>query len=428
MASTVTIVRRRRARIRSDLAALAEAVETMTGPGESSAETGGLAASIVRTLRLFFLPRLADPPAPLVVALVGSTGVGKSTLLNSIAHASVARPGVLRPTTDRPTAWAGEEHRAALTWATEAMGGRFVAGEHPLASHVALIDTPDLDSHVLEHRRIALDVLAGADAAVFVTTAARYADAGPWHLLSQFGERPLAVVLNRVPSRSSGARTDLIARLRQAGLAETTVLTITEQRVDPHQGSLGSPTVQRLAALLARWAAQAEPRRLALLDIATDRMVADLGKLLRMAEEEAEVSLRLAKLVQASYQRALDRIEGLLTRSPVRSRWFWRPNRRLTEMLHGRVLVAVDEAAREAAGHLERAGISIAAELLRADPATVDSLSVIGRGRHPPSHLREILERDAARFSRDEEAPAAEVLEMIRHQIDLLTGLDWSHV
>src|SRR5258708_38085462 len=42
-------------------------------------------------------------PALLVVVLLGGTGVGKSTLLNTLASESVAAAGLMRPTTQFPT-------------------------------------------------------------------------------------------------------------------------------------------------------------------------------------------------------------------------------------------------------------------------------------------------------------------------------------
>src|SRR5439155_21758674 len=50
-------------------------------------------------LEAFVLPRLAELDAPLLVLLLGPTGAGKSSLLNTIAGAEVSKAGVLRPTT-----------------------------------------------------------------------------------------------------------------------------------------------------------------------------------------------------------------------------------------------------------------------------------------------------------------------------------------
>ena len=50
----------------------------------------------------YLLPRLRRLDAPLLAVVGGSTGAGKSTLVNSIARREVTRSGVLRPTTRSP--------------------------------------------------------------------------------------------------------------------------------------------------------------------------------------------------------------------------------------------------------------------------------------------------------------------------------------
>ena len=50
----------------------------------------------------YILPRLAVLDAPLLAVVGGSTGAGKSTLVNSLVGREVTRPGVIRPTTKAP--------------------------------------------------------------------------------------------------------------------------------------------------------------------------------------------------------------------------------------------------------------------------------------------------------------------------------------
>ncbi|HNV12156.1 MAG TPA: molybdopterin dinucleotide binding domain-containing protein, partial [Propionibacteriaceae bacterium] len=50
----------------------------------------------------YILPRLATIDAPLLAVVGGSTGAGKSTLVNSLIGRVVTTPGVIRPTTKSP--------------------------------------------------------------------------------------------------------------------------------------------------------------------------------------------------------------------------------------------------------------------------------------------------------------------------------------
>ncbi len=91
------------------------------------------------------LPRLRELSAPGLVVVAGSTGAGKSTLVNSLLREEVSPAGVLRPTTRQPLL----VHHPA--------DGELLAG-HPLLADmeavardgvprgIALVDAPDLDS------------------------------------------------------------------------------------------------------------------------------------------------------------------------------------------------------------------------------------------------------------------------------------------
>src|SRR3954453_14750275 len=57
---------------------------------------------IVAQIDDYLLPRLTSMDAPLLMVVGGSTGAGKSTLVNSLVGASVTLSGVLRPTTRAP--------------------------------------------------------------------------------------------------------------------------------------------------------------------------------------------------------------------------------------------------------------------------------------------------------------------------------------
>ena len=68
----------------------------------SGREAEAAAERLTKQLDDYLLPRLGRLDAPLLVVVGGSTGAGKSTLVNSIVRAPVSAAGVLRPTTRAP--------------------------------------------------------------------------------------------------------------------------------------------------------------------------------------------------------------------------------------------------------------------------------------------------------------------------------------
>ena len=209
----------------------------------------------------YLIPRLREPGGPLHLVIGGSTGVGKSTLVNSLVRYDLTRAGVLRPTTrgavlcvnPADVAAATGPHRLlpafSRTGGDRAPGpgsagaevrpaGRtdgFTLAAHPAIPYgLALIDAPDINSVAQGNRETGRRLLGAADSWLLVTTAERYADAVPWHLLHEAWRRRLsvAVVLNRVPAESAvevaqafGEMLD--THLPQAG-AEIPVFTVPE--------------------------------------------------------------------------------------------------------------------------------------------------------------------------------------------------------
>jgi len=111
----------------------------------------------------FVRPRLSDIDAPLLVLLVGPTGAGKSSLLNTIAGAEVSKVGVLRPTTRDAVLFASESDSrrilASGRLAVIAKERLRLAAAPASADGVAVIDAPDVDSVERDNRELA-DVLA----------------------------------------------------------------------------------------------------------------------------------------------------------------------------------------------------------------------------------------------------------------------------
>ncbi len=165
----------------------------------------------------YLLPRLRQSGAPILVALVGSTGAGKSTLMNTVVGKQVSATGIRRPTTNSPVLAC---HPDDMRWFAEnvflptlprvrqqglAMPGRdgllVLAASEGMPQGVAVLDTPDIDSVVQAHQDFAHQFLDASDLWLFVTTARRYADAAVWEMLKDARDRgaALAVALSRVP-------------------------------------------------------------------------------------------------------------------------------------------------------------------------------------------------------------------------------------
>ncbi len=257
------------------LEALADDVDSfalpLPTPGAPAA--AGVRAALSSQLQDHLLPRLRRMDAPLLAVVGGSTGAGKSTLVNSLLGRVVTTPGVLRPTTRRPTlvhapadaAWfASREVLPSLPRTTGSPGAETSAGSVPsggssaeggrgvhlvvdaaMPPGFALLDAPDIDSVVSANRDLAAQLLGAADLWIFVTTAARYGDAVPWSVLAGAAERgtALALVLDRVPAEPADVAEEIAADLQrlldEASLASAPLFTVPES---PLSGGLLPPS------------------------------------------------------------------------------------------------------------------------------------------------------------------------------------------
>lgn len=208
-----------------------------------------LQRSLGDQLEDYLLPRVQNPDAPLLVVIGGSTGAGKSTLVNSILRKSVTEAGVIRPTTRSPVLVHHPDDAEHFRSDRVLPGFARVTREETrldkpqlrlvadasVPRGLALLDSPDIDSVMESNRRVARQLLAAADLWLFVTTAARYADAVPWALLTEAQARgtTVALVLDRVPSEANReVRRHLTDLLSDAGLGSSPVFTVPEVPLD----------------------------------------------------------------------------------------------------------------------------------------------------------------------------------------------------
>jgi len=291
----------------------------------------------------YLLPRLRELEAPLLAVFGGSTGAGKSTLVNSLVGRTVSATGVLRPTTTTPILVA---HPLELKWfesdrilpGLARTTGKLEAGSgalHLIADSdvprgVAFLDAPDIDSVVQTNREMAAQLLAAADLWLFITTASRYADAVPWGYLRQARERStaLALVLNRVPAEAlQEVPRHLEEMLRKEGLDQTPVLTVPE--VPLEDGRIPEAALQPVKRWLDALAADADAKSQTVLKTLTgaiESLTPRVEKIAHQMEAQIAAAAELSADAKRIYERAVQDAEealssGALLRSEVLARW-----------------------------------------------------------------------------------------------------------
>ncbi len=119
-----------------------------------------------------------------VAALAGGTGSGKSSLFNAVSGLRLSAVGVRRPTTDTTHAcvWGPRDSEALLDWLGIPPQRRYAresaldADDEASLRGLVLLDLPDFDSVVREHRAEVDRLLALVDLVVWVTDPQKYAD------------------------------------------------------------------------------------------------------------------------------------------------------------------------------------------------------------------------------------------------------------
>lgn len=206
--------------------------------------------------------------------------------------------------------------------------------EPALPSGLALLDAPDIDSLVARNRELAAELICAADVWVLVTTAARYADAVPWHLLRTAKEYDvtLVTVLDRVPHQIA---TDISGRyaelLQRAGLGHVPRFTIPElpESAGGGRGLLPATAVAALRDWLERHAQDPVARMAAAERTATGVIASLRSRLPALAGAAAAqhaAALRLAGRVEEAYERAAERVRkevaaGEVLSGDARAHW-----------------------------------------------------------------------------------------------------------
>ena len=314
----------------------------IAGADEVTAER----AKLVSQIDDYLLPRVRQSAAPLLVALVGSTGAGKSTLVNSVVGTRVSLTGVRRPTTNSPVLAC---HPDDIHWFAENMflptlprvrqeglarpgrdGLLVLAASEGMTKGIALLDTPDIDSVVRAHYDFAYQFLDASDLWLFMTSASRYADAPVWELLQHARDRgaALGVVLSRVPPSH---RTELVAHF--SAMLDANGIQADHRFVIPETGIVDGFLPDDIFQPIRDWlneTAQHADRRVAVLSQTMagvlDTFKTRVPRLAAHVDAQVVLATRLRREAENAYATALGEFDegthgGRLLVGEVLARW-----------------------------------------------------------------------------------------------------------
>ncbi|QCX29101.1 ABC transporter [Nocardioides jishulii] len=298
---------------------------------------------MVSQLEDYVIPRLMTIEAPMLAVVGGSTGAGKSTLVNSLVGHRVTEPGVLRPTTRSPVLvhhpddghWFGQDRllpdleRVAVS--TNDPAALQLVSSESMPQGLAILDAPDIDSVEERNRTLAAQLLAAADLWLFVTSAARYADQVPWDFLREAAERSaaVAIVLDRTPDDAlETVATHLARMLASRGLKDSPLFTVPERPLPP-SGLLPGEAVADIREWLESLAADAEARAGVVRQTLDGAIRTIARRTHQIADAESEQAAALERLrtgVDKAYDDATAQVleataDGTLLRGEVLARW-----------------------------------------------------------------------------------------------------------
>lgn len=297
-----------------------------------------------------------------VVALVGGTGSGKSSLFNALSSLEFADVGVIRPTTARAAACIWGSKATALLDFLQVAPDRRIQRESALdgdaEDHLAglvLLDLPDHDSVEETHAEQVNRLLPLIDLLIWVVDPQKYAD-NVLHeeYLQALSARheAMTVVINQIDTLPASAHQqvyDDVARLLvEDGVGDVPIQMVsarTGEGVEDVRGVLGSLIAgESVAARTARDEVAAVRRRLGEHVAAADPQPptdADIGQELAVASGVPAVSESIRRAVASPRSVALSPVQQPAGSrvAAIRDRWIDRATQGLPapwrESVHG---------------------------------------------------------------------------------------------
>ena len=226
---------------------------------------------------------------PMLVAILGGTGTGKSTLVNRLMGTNVTATsfrrtftaGAVAITADEknlPERWLAIEHRVVTGAEVPARGTidalAVVKDERELTQRITIVDTPDLDGDQPMHHAQADRVFRWAQAIVFLVTPEKYqmTELLPYYRLARRYAVPALFVMNK--AEEAGVVEDFQKQLADRDWADARVFAIPRD-----DAAYEPPREQSLAALREAITSIARPEKETFREGLARRSVDMLGRL-----------------------------------------------------------------------------------------------------------------------------------------------------
>jgi hypothetical protein len=187
---------------------------------------------------------------PLIVAFMGGTGVGKSSLLNRLAGKAIAKAGIERPTSREVTLFHHKD--IAIQHLPEKLPIekiRIAQHEDEGKKNIVWIDMPDFDSTEQSNKALVFEWLPHIDVLIYVVSPERYRDEKAWRLLMSEGNRHAWLfVLNQWDRGQQTQYEDFMQQLGKAGFVEPIIFkTVCGESTYPDQFDALQTTILSLS-------------------------------------------------------------------------------------------------------------------------------------------------------------------------------------
>ncbi|MBI4962010.1 MAG: 50S ribosome-binding GTPase [Desulfomonile tiedjei] len=174
-----------------------------------------LEASVKKVQAL--LEKARQPGELLYVAIVGGTGVGKSTLINALARSEISSPSDRRPFTDRAVVYRHKEAARGLESISHLVREPDAVHDSDVVKDLVLLDLPDFDSREEDNRQAVLRILPEMDCIIWVISPEKYADSAFYSLveLTVIHRDNFTFVFNKADELLSNGESDPQGRLKE---------------------------------------------------------------------------------------------------------------------------------------------------------------------------------------------------------------------